>query len=179
MTLVLFGFLIFVIGVDPDLIGMNRSPTVGFIQVYMWLTGLAILLICAYATVRVVRNNRPTSLRADIGLRLIASGYVVAASASMADFIGIGSHSMPYVYFGPIQVIGLAGGVLISLLGVILYWPRRRRTPEDGKPWKLPAIRLPRLKIRKKTSAGPEESPNKVGIEDAQNSRISADRVES
>jgi hypothetical protein len=178
MTLVLIGFLIFVIGVDPDLIGMNRSPTVGFIQVYVWLTGLAVLLVCAYATVRVVRNNRPTSLRADIGLRLIASGYVVAASASMADFIGIGSHSMPFVYFGPMQVMGLAGGVLISLLGVILYWPRRRRTPEEGPLWRLPAIRLPRFKLRKKTSAGPEESPNEVSHEDAPMEEATPERAD-
>lgn len=124
MTLVLIGLLIFAIGVDPDLIGMNRSPIVGFVQIGVWLTGLAILLLAAYATVRVVRNGRPNSLRADVGLRLIATGYVLAATASLADFIGLGSHRMPGVHFGEVQVVGVAVGVLTSLVGVILYWPR-------------------------------------------------------
>ena len=67
MTLVLFGLLIFLIGVQPDLIGMNRSQTVGFVQIGVWLFGLALILLGAYATVRVVRNGKPTSLLADIG----------------------------------------------------------------------------------------------------------------
>ena len=127
MTLVLFGLLIFLIGVQPDLIGMNRSQTVGFVQIGVWLFGLALILLGAYATVRVVRNGKPTSLLADIGLRLIATGYVVTATASLADFIGVGAQHMPNIFFGPVQMIGLVTGVVLSLLGVILYWPRRDR----------------------------------------------------
>lgn len=135
MTLVLIGLLIFAIGVDPDLIGMNRSPIVGFVQIGVWLSGLAMLLIGAYSTVRVVRNGRPNSLRADIGVRLIATGYVVAATASLADFIGLGSHQMPGVHFGEVQVAGFALGVVTSLVGIVLYWPRSRdRRPEAGPP---------------------------------------------
>lgn len=126
MTLVLFGLFIFLIGVYPNLIGMDRSPVVGFVQIGVWLTGLAILLIGAYATVHVVRNGMSTSLRADIGIRLIATGYVIAGVASLADFIGVGAQRMPLIAFGPVQVIGLAIGVLVSLVGVILYWPPRR-----------------------------------------------------
>jgi hypothetical protein len=123
---VLLGLFIFLIGVRPNLIGMDRSPVVGFVQIGVWLTGLAILLIGAYATVRVVRNGLSTSLRADIGIRLIATGYVIAAVASLADFIGVGAQRMPLIAFGPVQVIGLAIGVFVSLLGVILYWPPRK-----------------------------------------------------
>ncbi len=151
MTLVLIGLFIFMIGVEPDLVGLDRSPVVGFVQVGVWLTGLGILLVGAYATVRVVRNSRPTSLRADVGLRLIATGYVVAAAASMADFIGIGAQRMPYVSFGPIQVIGLAGGVLVSLLGVIMYWPRREKQRKGARWLKIPRLRLPRFKRKKET----------------------------
>ncbi|NIS80541.1 MAG: hypothetical protein GTO14_10135 [Anaerolineales bacterium] len=162
MTLVLLGLIIFMIGVEPDLIGMDRSPVVGFVQVYVWLIGLAVLLIGAYATVRVVRNNRPTSLRADIGLRLIATGYVVAAAASLADFIGLGAQRMPFVYFGPIQVIGLATGVFVSLLGVILYWPRAAR-PDGDRRRRLPRIRLP--KLRKREVAEREEDEENPQVE--------------
>lgn len=129
MTIVLIGLLIFLIGIQPDLIGMNRSAAVGFVQIGVWLVGLAILLVAAYSTVRVIRNGKPNSLRADIGVRLIATGYVVAAVASLADFIGVGAHRMPVVIFGPVQVIGLLLGVVLCILGLVLYWPRR---PKDG-----------------------------------------------
>ena len=95
------------------------------------MTGLVILLLASYATVRVVRNGKATSLRADIGLRLIATGYVVAAVASLADFIGVGAQRMPFITFGPVQVIGLVTGVVLSLLGVILYWPRQKRASDE------------------------------------------------
>jgi uncharacterized membrane protein len=131
MTIVLLGLFIFIIGVQPDILGLNRSLTVGFVQIGVWLFGLAILLLASYTTVRVVRNGKPTSLRADIGTRLIATGYVVAAVASLADFIGVGAQRMPFIAFGPIQVIGLVTGVLFSLLGVILYWPRQKGTEES------------------------------------------------
>jgi hypothetical protein len=124
MTIVLLGLFIFIIGIQPDILGLNRSQTVGFVQIGVWLVGLAILLLAAYATVHVVRNGKSTSLRADIGLRLLATGYVIAAVASLADFIGVGAQRMPFIAFGPVQVIGLVIGVLVSLLGVIFYWPR-------------------------------------------------------
>ncbi|MEE8121077.1 MAG: hypothetical protein V3T55_06080, partial [Anaerolineales bacterium] len=94
--------------------------------------GLAILLVAAYSTVRVIRNGKANSLRADIGVRLIATGYVVAAVGSLADFIGVGAHRMPVIYFGHIQMIGLVTGVLLSMLGVILYMPWTKKT-ETGE----------------------------------------------
>ncbi len=131
LALALLGALAFVIGVEPDVIGMDRSPVVGFVQVGVWLFGLALTLLSLYASVRVVRNARPHSLRADIGSRLIATGYVLAAASSLADFISIGSHRMPEIFFGPLQTAGLVIGVVISLLGVVLYWPWRLRRKKD------------------------------------------------
>ncbi len=131
MTLVILGMLVFVVGINPDLIGMNRSRVIGFIQMGVWLSGLGLLLLGAVLTVRVVRNGRPMSLRAEVGTRLIATGYVISAAASLADFLAIGSHRLPWVYLGPLQVAGLAGGVVISLLGVLLYWPRTPKPPAE------------------------------------------------
>ncbi len=160
MTLVFIGFMIFLIGVQPDLIGMNRSEVVGFVQVDVWLVGLAILLTSAYASVRVIRNHRSMSLRADVGVRLIATGYVVSAAASLADFIGLGAQHLPYVTFGPIQVIGLATGVAISLLGLLLYWPRNPKPKDSSKSRRFPRLRLPfsRRKDSEQDSAA-EEAP--------------------
>ncbi|HEY46312.1 MAG: hypothetical protein AMJ88_05450 [Anaerolineae bacterium SM23_ 63] len=159
MTLVLIGLFVFIIGVEPDLIGMDKSPVVGFVQVGVWLIGLALLLVGCYATVYVVRNGQPNSLRADIGLRFIATGYVVAAAASLADFIGLGAQSMPEISFGPIQVIGLVVGVILSLLGVVLYWPRRERPREKGSH-RFPRIKLPSFRRRTERGETPNEKPN-------------------
>lgn len=134
MTLVLVGLFLFVLGVDPDLLGLDRSPVVGFVQVGVWLFGLALILLSAYATVRIIRNGRATTLRSEIGERLIATGYVVAAAASLADFIGIGSHTIPELIFGPLQLIGLSLGIFIALLGILLYWPRRIRPRKEEAP---------------------------------------------
>jgi hypothetical protein len=126
MSSVLVGLFLFVLGINPNLINMDRSPVVGFVQVGVWLFGLALMCFGGYATLRIYRNKHPLSLRAEIGERLIATGYVVAAAASLADFIGIGSHEIPELIFGPLQIIGLIVGVVTALLGIILYWPRFR-----------------------------------------------------
>lgn len=125
MTIVLIGLFIFMIGIYPNLIGMDRSPVVGFVQIGVWLFGLGLLLVGATMSVRVIRNGHPNTLKSEVGLRLIATGYVLAVAASFADFLGIGSHSLPGISYGPLQVFGLALGVLVSLFGVILYWPGR------------------------------------------------------
>lgn len=137
MTLFLVGLFLFSIGIYPDLIGMDRSPVVGFVQVGFWLFGLALSLISAFGAIRIWRAGRATSLRAEIGGRLISTGYVLAAVASLADFIGLGSHELPMVFFGPLQVIGLVVGVVMAVLGLILYWPwkRRRMPPPEDIPY--------------------------------------------
>jgi hypothetical protein len=143
MTLALFGVLIFLIGINPDLVGMNRSPAVGFVQVGVWLTGLAIFLLGAYLALRVVRNGRRTMLLSEVGLRLAATGYVIAAAASLADFIGIGSHTMRALVFGKIQTSGLVVGILLIVLGLVLYYPRTPREAAQPKPSVPPAERRP------------------------------------
>lgn len=154
MTLVLLGLFIFAIGVEPDIIGMDRSPVVGFVQVGVWLIGLTLMLLAAYALVRVVRNGRPNSLRADIGVRLLATGYVISAAASLADYIGVGAQRLPNVAFGPLQVTGLVGGIVVSVLGLLLYWPwqERERSPSQER-----RIRLPRLRFRRKKKEREEQ----------------------
>lgn len=133
MTLVLLGLLLFLVGIEPDLVALDRSPVVGFVQIGVFLTGLALMLVGGYAAVRVIRNGRENSLRSDVGLRLIATGFVIAASASLADFLSIGSHRMPFVYFGPLQTAGLILGIVVSLLGLGLYLPfiGRERGQDD------------------------------------------------
>jgi len=123
-VLAIVGIVAFIIGIDPDLIGMNITPVVGLAQMSLWLAGLALVLIGGYAAVRIVRNGRPSSLRAEIGTRLMATGFVFAAVASMADYMGIGTQRFPNLSFGNVQVFGLVFGIVVSLIGLVLYWPR-------------------------------------------------------
>jgi hypothetical membrane protein len=134
MTMVLIGLFIFLIGVYPNLIGMDRSSVVGFVQIGVWLLGLGILLLGATLAMKVIRNGHPTTLRSEVGLRLIATGYVLAVTASLADFLGIGSHALPGISYGPLQVTGLALGVMVSLLGVILYGPGKTGQSSTERP---------------------------------------------
>ncbi len=54
----------------------------------------------------------------------MGTGYVLAVCSSAADLIGLGSHPLPGPpYFGVLQSAGLLAGVLIILLGEILYYP--------------------------------------------------------
>ncbi len=66
MTLALLGVLVFLIGLNPDLIGMNRSPAVGFVQVGVWLAGLGLALVGAYLALRVLAQ-RSTRSSAELG----------------------------------------------------------------------------------------------------------------
>jgi hypothetical protein len=133
MILVLVGVLMFILGVYPNLIGLNLSPQIGFVQVGVWLAGLGLILLGAYLVVRVVRNGKPNSLRADIGVRLMATAYVVAMVSSLADYIGIGSQYLGYPSFGPVQVLGLAVGVVVSILGLVMYWPAGGSEEDQGE----------------------------------------------
>ena len=48
LVVALFGLLIFLVGARPSLFGMDRSPVVGFVQISVFLVGLAIICIGGY-----------------------------------------------------------------------------------------------------------------------------------
>ena len=91
----LAGFLIFLIGARPGMFGIDRSPIIGFVQIAVFLVGLAIICIGGYISLTSLWSDHPTSIAADIGLRLVATGYVIAVFAGMADIFGFGSHPLP------------------------------------------------------------------------------------
>jgi hypothetical protein len=71
----------------------------------------------------------------------MGTGFILAVCSSAADLIGLGSHPLPGPpYFGVLQSAGLLTGILIILLGLILYYPygdttksraAKRSTAED------------------------------------------------
>jgi hypothetical protein len=124
LIVALAGFFIFLLGARPSLFGQDRSPVIGFVQIAVFLIGLAFICVGGYLSLNAFWNNHPRSLGADIGLRLVSTGYVVAVFAGMADIFGFGSHLQARLaYFGPWQARGVQIGEAIIAVGFLLMLP--------------------------------------------------------
>jgi len=118
------GLLIFAIGAKPILFGLDRSPVVGFVQIVLFLIGLAILCLGGYMGLHALWWNLERSIISDIGSRLVSTGYVFTVFAGLADIFGMGSHPFPQIpYFGPWQATGVLIGQGIIALGFLLMIP--------------------------------------------------------
>jgi len=125
----ILGLVIYLLGVDPGLFGMDRSPVMGFVQISVLLIGLAFMCLGGYITLNALWNGSQKSILADIGLRLVATGYLVAVASGMADILGFGNHPFPRIpYFGPLQAIGVIIGEVSIAVGflMIIPYPRKR-----------------------------------------------------
>lgn len=118
------GVLIFVIGAKPNWFSWDRSPVVGFIQIAIFLVGLALICIGGYVGLSALWGGEQRSIIADIGLRLIGTGYVIAVFTGMADVFGMGSQPLPDVpYFGPWQAGGVLIGQFVIAIGFLMLIP--------------------------------------------------------
>jgi hypothetical protein len=126
LGLTAFGFFTFLLGADPGLFGLNRSPATGYLQILVFLFGLLIMCLGGYIALAGLWNGYQKTIIADIGLRLVATGYVVAVGSGMADLLGFGSHVYPITpYFGPWQEGGVILGEIVIGLGFLLLIPYR------------------------------------------------------
>lgn len=119
-----FGFLIFLLGARPSIFNLDRSPIIGFVQIAMFLIGLAVMCIGGYISLRAMWKKHQPSIAADIGMRLVATGFLIAVFAGMADVFGFGSHPLPDVpYFGAWQARGVEIGEAIIAIGFLMMIP--------------------------------------------------------
>jgi hypothetical protein len=126
LVTVSFGFLIFAIGAKPNWFGWDRSPVVGFIQIAVFLSGLALICAGGYVGLSALWGSEQRSIIADIGSRLVGTGYVIAVFTGMADVFGLGTQPLPNVpYFGPWQAAGVLLGQSIIALGFLMIIPYR------------------------------------------------------
>ena len=128
-VMTLIGLFIFTVGAKPSWSGWDRSPVVGFVQISVFLIGLGIICVGGYVGLGALWKGMPRSIVADIGLRFVATGYVVAAFSGWADVFGMGSQPLPSVpYFGRFQAVGVLIGQVIIAIGFIMLIPFHRTT---------------------------------------------------
>jgi hypothetical protein len=126
LSTTLIGFLVFLVGARPAMFGLDRSPVVGFVQIALMLVGLAFICIGGYLSLAALWYKQPPTIPAEIGLRLVATGYVISVFCGMADIFGFGSHPLPGVpYFGPLQAAGVEFGEILIAIGFLLLIPYR------------------------------------------------------
>ncbi|HNO30528.1 MAG TPA: hypothetical protein PKI78_01990 [Anaerolineales bacterium] len=128
VIITLAGLFIFSVGAKPDLYGWDRSQVVGFVQIIVFLIGLAFICIGGYVGLHALWWGEERTILSDIGSRLVATGYVFAVFSGLADIFGMGSHSFPQIpYFGPWQATGVLIGQGIIALGFMLMIPFKRK----------------------------------------------------
>ena len=122
------GLLIFAVGTKPSYLGWDRSPVVGFVQIVVFLLGLAFICIGGYLGLHALWWGLERTIVADIGSRLVGTGFVFSVFAGLADIVGMGSHSFPKIpYFGPWQAAGVLIGQGIIALGFLMMIPFQRK----------------------------------------------------
>ncbi len=126
MIITVVGFFVFLMGTSPELFGLDRSPVIGFVQISVFLIGLAIICIGGYMSLMSLWRGHPRTISADIGLRLVATGYVISVAAGMADVFGFGSQPWPLIpSFGRWQSRGVPIGEVMIAIGFLLMLPPR------------------------------------------------------
>ncbi len=134
LTVTLLGFAIFLIGIRPDVFGLDRSPIIGFVQVAVFLVGLAIICLGGYLSLMSLWKNQELTIAVDFGVRFVATGYLITVFTGMADVFGFGSHLLPSVpFFGPWQARGVMLGQLIIAIGFLLLIPYSRHSLTAGR----------------------------------------------
>lgn len=128
------GLLIFAIGAKPNWFGWNRATVVGFVQIVVLLLGLGLVCIGGYTGLTALWGKEQRSILADIGSRLIGTGYVITIFSGMADVFGMGAQTLPdNPYFGPLQATGVLIGQFVIAAGFLMlipYHPHLKNTSE-------------------------------------------------
>jgi len=123
LTLLVVGFIIFLIGAKPEVFGLNRGVSIGFVQIIVILLGLGILTWGGVLALLALWGKNTKSLLADFGTRTIATGYVICFFTALADAFGFGTNPMPDVFLGKLQSQGLIIGMLLIGFGLLMLPP--------------------------------------------------------
>jgi hypothetical protein len=134
LIVVVSGFLIFLIGVKPEIFLLDRSPVLGFVQISVMLAGLAVMCMGGYISINGLWKGRKRSIAAELGIRIISTGYIIALFSGLADVLGLGSHPYPkhIPYFGVWQARGFQIAEGIIAIGILMMLPYARSPLFNG-----------------------------------------------
>ena len=122
----LIGLLVSVLGADPGVFGLDRSPVIGFVQMAVFLIGMLLVCFGGYLAIESLWRGRPKSIAFDIGVRLVATGYVLAFISALADVFGLGTRPLPFIpFFGYWQARGVFVAQVVIIIGLLLMVPYR------------------------------------------------------
>ena len=132
----IIGLIVLLFGAKPEWFGMDRSPVVGFIQTNMILIGLGILCIGGYIGLSNLWGTIEKSITADIGIRLVGTGYVIALFSGLADVFGMNMQELSdkKPFFGPWQQAGMELGTIVIIIGLLMIIPYQLLRGEHNKP---------------------------------------------
>lgn len=130
----LIGLFIFTIGAKPSWFGLARSSGVGFIKISVFLFGLAVICLGGYIGLLALWKGMEHSILADIGVRLVGTGYIISVFSGMADVFGFGSQPLPQTpFFGPLQASGVLLGQVVIAIGFLMSIPYHSHSTVDEK----------------------------------------------
>jgi hypothetical protein len=128
------GFIIYLLGAEPGLFLLDRSPVVGFVQIATFLVGLGFICLGGYISLASLWNGGPKTIVSDVGLRLVSTGYVIAVICGMADIFGFGSNNYPTIpIFGIYQQLGVLLGEIVIAIGLLMLVPFKKHQPQIGE----------------------------------------------
>jgi hypothetical protein len=121
------GLMIFLMGTDPDHFGLTGRVTDGSKEVGFTVFGLGVVCISGIVSLKALWKGAPQSFACDIGARLVATGYLVSFTSAIAHIVGIVQHpGLKLLFFGPLQMLGVAAGGGIILMGFLLMVPYQK-----------------------------------------------------
>lgn len=124
MALTLIGLFILIVGAKPGWFGWSHSSGVGFVKISVFLLGLGVMCVGGIVGLPPLWKGVERTIVSDIGMRLVATGYVVSVISGMADIVGFGSQPPPSApLFGPIQAAGVVLGQAIIAVGFLMMVP--------------------------------------------------------
>lgn len=131
----LSGAFLFVLGAAPGFFGLDRSPVVGFVQISVFTFGLGLICLGGYFALDALWNGKQKSIAAEIGARVMGTGYVISLASGMADVFGLGTRPLPSVpFFGYWQARGVFIGEMVIVLGFLLMLPFWRDVFDKLRP---------------------------------------------
>ena len=127
----MIGVFLMIGAIVAELYDLGPTPGFGVLQTLVFLLGVTALTLAIYLHLSALRPpDAPSSLQAEIAVRLSATGLVLCYVSGFADLIRIGTHVLPEFdrpFIGPLQLSGLVLGLIVLVAGMILYYTSRGR----------------------------------------------------